>query len=89
MTHVHRHVSAQQRTSPIGFLSLKLPRLPCAVHTGMCVYTYSHDYNMHVHVYIYIYIYTCVYVVPLERNKENMTTLGAILCVWKTLSQRV
>ena len=53
----------------------------------MCVYTYSHDYNLYVHVYIYIY--TCVYVVPLERNNENMTTLGAILCVWKTLNQRV
>ena len=55
----------------------------------VCVYIHTHMITICMCMYIYIYIYTCVYVVPLERNKENMTTLGAILCVWKTLNQRV
>ena len=37
----------QQRTSPISFLSLKLPPPPCAVHTGMKSFFLS---RTHVHI---------------------------------------
>ena len=50
---------SQQRTSPIGFLSLKLPPQPCAVLAGIhvtCIYT-----SIHCYIHVDIRIIACIH----------------------------